>query len=203
MPQKVTTLFLDVGGVLLANGWDLSKRKKAAEIFGLDIEELNERHHLTFGTYEEGKLELDRYLDRVVFYMKRSFSRDEFKSFMFQSRSYTEMIDLIRDLKNKYGLKTAVVSNEGKELAVHRIKEFGLASFIDFFVVSCFVHFRKPDEDIYRMALNIAQAPAENVVYIDDRAMFVEVARNLGIQSIHHVTYESTRSQLESAGLVL
>lgn len=192
-----------MGGVLLANGWDLSKRKKAAEIFGLDIEELNERHHLTFGTYEEGKLELDRYLDRVVFYMKRSFSRDEFKSFMFQSRSYTEMIDLIRDLKNKYGLKTAVVSNEGKELAVHRIKEFGLASFIDFFVVSCFVHFRKPDEDIYRMALNIAQAPAENVVYIDDRAMFVEVARNLGIQSIHHVTYESTRSQLESAGLVL
>jgi putative hydrolase of the HAD superfamily len=203
LPQKVTTLFLDVGGVLLANGWDLSKRKKAAEIFGLDIEELNERHHLTFGTYEEGKLELDRYLDRIVFYMKRSFSRDEFKSFMFQSRSYTEMIDLIRDLKNKYGLKTAVVSNEGKELTVHRIKEFGLASFIDFFVVSCFVHFRKPDEDIYRMALNIAQASAENVIYIDDRAMFVEVARNLGIQSIHHVTYESTRRQLESAGFVL
>jgi putative hydrolase of the HAD superfamily len=203
LPQKITTLFLDVGGVLLANGWDLSKRKKAAEIFGLDIEELNERHHLTFGTYEEGKLELNRYLDRVVFYMKRSFSRDEFKSFMFQSRSYIEMIDLIRDLKNKYGLKTVVVSNEGKELTVHRIKEFGLASFIDFFVVSCFVHFRKPDEDIYRMALNIAQAPVENVVYIDDRAMFVEVGRNLGIQSIHHVTYESTRNQLESAGLVL
>jgi putative hydrolase of the HAD superfamily len=200
----ITALFLDIGGVLLTNGWDHHMRRRAAETFGLNYEEMNERHHMTFDTYEEGKLSLDEYLTRVVFYQERLFSRVKFKAFMFQqSRPYPMMIEFIRHLKAEYGLKVGVVSNEGRELTVYRIREFGLGTFVDFFIASCFVHYRKPDPDIYRMALDVAQVPSEQVVYIEDRAMFVEVAQGLGIHGIHHTAYDSTREILTELGLSL
>jgi putative hydrolase of the HAD superfamily len=201
---QITTLFLDIGGVLLTNGWDHTMRQRAAEIFDLDYEEMNERHHLTFDTYEEGKLSLDEYLDRVIFYEERPFSLQEFRQFMFdQSQPYQNMIELIQQLKTDYRLKVAAVSNEGRELTIHRIQKFNLGSFIDFFVSSCFVHYRKPDADIYHIALDIAQVPPEQVVYIEDRPMFVDVACGLGIQGTRHTDYETTRAALAGMGLAL
>jgi hypothetical protein len=49
------------------------------------------------------------------------------------------MLDLVRTLKTRYGLKIVVVTNDGREFIVHRIQRFGLKEFVDFFVVSCFV----------------------------------------------------------------
>jgi putative hydrolase of the HAD superfamily len=202
--SPITTLFLDIGGVLLTNGWDHNTRQKAAKAFGLDYEEMNERHHLTFDTYEEGKHNLDAYLNRVIFHEERSFSREEFKAFMFdQSKPYPEMIQLVCDLKTRYGLKIAAISNEGRELTVYRIKRFDLGAFVDFFVSSCFVHYRKPDEDIYRIALDIAQVSAQEAVYLEDRPMFVDVANQLGIRGITHENYASTRAMLAGLGLAL
>jgi putative hydrolase of the HAD superfamily len=202
--QQITTLFLDIGGVLLTNTWDQKTRHLAAEKFGLEYGEMNERHHLTFDTYEEGKLSLDDYLHRVVFYQERSFSREEFIAFIYeQSLPFQEMIDLMRGLKSRYNLQVAAVSNEGREFTLYRVQQFGLRSFIDFFISSCFVHYRKPDEDLYRIALDIAQVRAEQVIYIDDRAMFIEVARNMGIEGIVHSGYEKTRQTLEGLGLSL
>jgi putative hydrolase of the HAD superfamily len=196
---KIRVLFLDVGGVLLTNGWDRHMRRKAAEKFGLDYDEMDERHHLTFDTYEEGKLSLEEYLARVVFYRERPFTREEFKAFMFaQSEALPEMMDFIRGLKTRFGLRIAAVSNEGRELTVYRVRKFNLAAWIDFFIASAFVHFRKPDPDIYRMALDVAQADPAQVLYIDDRAMFVEVAQQLGIRGICHQGFESTRKALEA-----
>ena len=200
--MTISTLFLDIGGVLLTNGWDRKARRLAAETFGLNEEEMDERHHLTFDTYEEGKLSLDEYLDRLVFYRERSFTRDSFRNFMFaQSRALPEMIELVSHLKTRHRLKIAAVSNEGRELNEYRIRTFGLGRFIDFFISSCFVHYRKPDADIYRIALDIAQVAPDKVICIDDRPMFVDVARSLGIQGVLHTTYELTREALASAGL--
>ncbi|HXE96683.1 MAG TPA: HAD family phosphatase [Dongiaceae bacterium] len=204
MTTTISTLFLDIGGVLLTNGWDRNARRLAAESFALDFEEMNERHHLTFDTYEEGKLSLDGYLERVVFYEPRPFTRNEFQEFMLeQSRPFSEMIDLVCRLKSHHRLKVAVVSNEGRELTEYRIKTFGLGKFIDFFVSSCFVHFRKPDTDIYRIALDIAQVAPAQVLYIEDRSMFVEVAASLGIHGIVHRDHTTTRLELAKFGLTL
>jgi putative hydrolase of the HAD superfamily len=197
-----TTLFLDVGGVLLSNGWDRQARERAVKAFALDATDLEDRHHLTFDTYEAGKLTLEEYLSRVVFYRERSFTREQFRSFMLaQSKPFPEMIELVRALKARYGLKITIVNNEGRELNSHRIREFGLAALVDFFISSCFVHFRKPDADIFRIALDITQAPVEQVLYIDDRAMFVEVAESLGIKGFLHTDVTSTRAKLASFGL--
>jgi len=204
MTEPITTLFLDIGGVLLTNGWDRKVRRLAADTFGLDYEEMNERHHLTFDTYEEGKLTLDEYLERVVFHEPRPFTRNEFREFMLdQSLPYSGMIELICRLKSLHRLKVAVVSNEGRELTEYRIRTFGLGRFIDFFVASCFVHFRKPDADMYRIALDIAQVAPEQVLYIEDRSMFVEVAAGLGIRGIIHRDQDTTLRELAAFGLTL
>ena len=202
----VTALFLDIGGVMLTNGWDRRSREAAAKKFGLDLDELNDRHRMTFDTYEAGKLSLDEYLRRTVFCKEQPFTMEEFKTFMYdQSKAYPEMIDLVKALKARHGLKVAVVNNEGRELNEHRIKAFGLGEFVDFFISSCFVHFRKPDADIWKVALDIAQIPKEEVVYIDDRPMFVQVAQGLGLRGIVH-NYKDvgqTREALATMGLAL
>jgi putative hydrolase of the HAD superfamily len=198
----VKALFLDVGGVMLTNGWDRKSRAAAAEQFGLDLDELNDRHNMTFDTYEQGKLSLDEYLKRAVFYEARSFTVEDFKKFMYdQSKPYPEMIALFKGLKEKYRLKIAVVNNEGRELNEHRVRTFGLGEFVDFFISSCFVHFRKPDHDIWKIALDIAQVPRQDVVYIDDRLMFVQVAESVGIRAICHKKLEDTRGKLAALGL--
>jgi putative hydrolase of the HAD superfamily len=202
--SSITTLFLDIGGVLLTNGWDHNVRKRAADKFGLDLDEINERHHLTFDTYEEGKLSLDEYLNRIVFYQERSFSREDFKAFMYaQSQPFPEMIELMRGLKTQHSLQVAAISNEGRELTIYRVQQFKLGTFIDFFISSCFVHYRKPDADMYRIALDIAQVSPQQVIYIDDRPMFVEVAQDLEIRGILHKGYETTQKALEAMGLSL
>jgi putative hydrolase of the HAD superfamily len=198
----ITCVFLDIGGVLLTNGWDHPARKRAAANFKLELAEMEDRHHLTFDTYEEGKLTLEEYLGRVVFYQERPFTRAQFRRFMFaQSKPYPEMIELIAQLKVRHGLKIAVVSNEGRELNAYRIRKFKLDRFVDAFISSCFVHIRKPDADIFRLALDIAQVPAHQVVYIENTPMFVQIAEGLGIRSILHTGYKSTCTKLASFGL--
>jgi putative hydrolase of the HAD superfamily len=203
-PSKITTLFLDIGGVLLTDGWGLDYRSAAAKAFELDPKELETRHHQAFDTYEVGKLSLDDYLKQVVFHQKRPFTRSQFKGFMLaQSRPYPQMIALIRGLKAKHGMRILVVSNEGRELNVHRIRKFKLDAFVDAFISSCFVHLRKPDPEIFRLALDIAQVPPQHVLYIENTPMFVQVAEDLGIPSLLHTDYASTCRKLALLGLNL
>jgi putative hydrolase of the HAD superfamily len=198
----VACVFVDVGGVLLTDGWDHLARKRAARTFKLKWAEMEDRHHLIFETYEEGKLSLEEYLDRVVFHQQRAFTRAQFRKFMLaQSKPFPEMIELLARLKVRHRLKIAVVSNEGRELNTYRIRKFKLDSFVDFYVTSCFVHVRKPDAEIFRLALDMAQVPARHVLYIDNTPMFVQIAKDMGIRSILHTSYNTTRAKLSAFGL--
>ena len=202
MPAPITCLFLDIGGVLLTDGWNHLSRKRAASHFKLDWAKLDELHRIAFDAYEQGKIPLDEYLSLVVFDRKRPFTRAAFRRFMFdQSKPCPGMIEYVRRLKARRGLKTVVVSNEGRELNDYRIRNFKLGQFVDAFISSSFVHLRKPDPEIFRLALDIAQAPLRQIVYIENTPMFVRVAEDLGIRSILHKDYESTRAQLADWGL--
>lgn len=201
---NITTLFLDIGGVLLTNGWGHDFRKVVAEKFHLDKQQMEERHSIMFVTYEEGKTTLQEYLNRVVFYQQRDFTPDEFRDFMFSlSKPVPGMITLIKKIKEKYRLKVVAVSNEATELNAYRINTFGLNDFIDFFISSCYVHLRKPDEAIFKLALDTARVSTDEVVYIDDVQIFTDVATDLGIKSIHHTDILSTSEALTALGLPL
>ncbi len=199
---SITTLFVDVGGVLLTNGWDHLARKRAAKHFELSWSEMDERHRLVFETHEEGKLSFDEYLGWVVFHEKRPFTRNQFRDFMFaQSKPFPKMLDLVAQLKAQHGMKIVVVSNESREVNAHRIRTFGLDRLVDTFISSCFVGMRKPDVEIFRLALDLAQTVPERAVFIDNTPMFVQIAERLGMRSIHHVDCESTRAKLTALGL--
>lgn len=201
---EVTCLFLDIGGVLLTNGWDHVIRRRAAKHFHLDWAEMEEQHRLNFELHERGRITLDEYLDRVVFGRKRPFSRAEFRRFMFaQSRPCPGMLAFIRQLKGRHGLKVVVVSNEGRELNAHRVRQFRLDDFTDIFVSSSFVGLRKPDADMFRLARDLALVPARQIVYLENTPLFIQVAEREGIRGVLHEDYRSTRRQLAVLGLSL
>jgi putative hydrolase of the HAD superfamily len=198
----ITCLFLDVGGVLLTNGWDHHERRRAAKHFKLEWAEMEERHSLNFETHEEGRMTFEDYLNRVVFHQKRPYTQNQFRGFMCaQSKPYTEMIELFVQLKAHYGLKIAVVSNESRELNAYRIRKFKLGAFVDTFISSCFVGLRKPDVKMFRLAVDIAQAPVQRVVYIENTPLFAQIAEGLGIRSVLHTDYKSTCAKLAGMGL--
>lgn len=72
----IKVIFLDIGGVLLSNGWGHESRQKAAETFGFDYAEMDVLHHFIFNVYEIGRISLDDYLETIVFNHPRSFTRE-------------------------------------------------------------------------------------------------------------------------------
>ena len=198
----ITCAFLDVGDVLLTDGWDHLARKQAAKHFKLEWAEMEARHQLTFEVFEVGRLTLEGYLNLVVFYKKRSFTRNQFRQFMFaQSKPFPEMFDLVIQLKQNLGLKIVIVSNESREMNAFRSSKFGLDKLSDCFISSSFVHMRKPDVEIYQLALDLAQVWPENAIFIDNTPMFIQIAESLGIQGILHTDCKSTRAKLSHLGL--
>lgn len=195
--SKIDTLFLDIGGVILTNGWDHVSRKKGSDKFGLNWEEFDKRHKQHYDSHEKGQITLEEYLNLVVFYEKRNFTLDQFKQFMFeQSQPHPEMLNLIKDLKIHFDLRVAAVSNEGKDLIEYRIKTYNLKSFVDDFFISCFLGIQKPDQKIYEIALNVMQVVPNQILYIDDRKNLVEAASKFGVNGIVHTSFEDTRRKL-------
>lgn len=196
--DEVKVIFLDIGGVLLSNGWGHESRQKAAEKFDLDYEEMDALHHFIFNVYEIGRISLDEYLDTVVFTHTRDFTKEQLKQFVFsQSAELPGMLQWFKKWKQDCGFRVISINNEGKELNDYRIKTFGLHQCFDAFVSSCDVGMRKPDPGIFKLAMGIAQASPQECVYFDDRPLLVQAAQKSGIQSFHHKSFPSTQKILE------
>jgi putative hydrolase of the HAD superfamily len=199
---EITTLFWDIGGVILTNGWDHESRMEAAQTFGLDWEEFRERHDLSFPAFDAGQITLDQYLDRTLFFRPRPFTREEFTAFMFaQSKECPETRAVLSDVARSGKYYVAAINNEPRELNQYRIEAFGLRKEFQAFFSSCYLGARKPEESIYRIALEVTQRPAENSVFIDDRALNLENPRRLGMQVVHHQTAPQLRAGLKSLGI--
>lgn len=197
MPE-VKVIFLDIGGVLLSNGWGHESRQKAAEVFSLDYAEMDALHHFIFNVYEIGRISLDDYLDTVVFNNPRDFIREDLRAFIFaQSTELPDMLQWFKDWKQACGFRVISINNEGKELNDYRIQKFELHQCFDAFVSSCDVGMRKPDPGIFKLAMGIAQASPQQCVYFDDRPLLVQAAQQSGIQSFHHKGFSSTKKILE------
>jgi putative hydrolase of the HAD superfamily len=120
-----------------------------------------------------------------------------------QSRACPKMREYLATLKAAYGIRVVIVSNDGREFMEYRAEKFGLKSCADIFVCSAFVGVRKPSERIYKIALDMSQLQAEEVLYIEDRRPFVQAAELLNIHGIQHTTYENTKKFLEENGFVI
>ena len=201
---EVTALFWDVGGVILSNGWDRAARAEAAKKFGLDWEDFQDRHELASPAFETGQITLDTYLQRTVFYRKRAFTREEFIAFMFaQSQEFPESRAILSALAQTRKYFLATINNEPRELNVRRIEQFNLRREFEAFFSSCFVHIRKPDEAIYRLALEVTQRRPEECLFIDDRGLNLECARQMGMRTIHFENAAQLRQDLQANGVTV
>lgn len=198
----IRAIFFDVGGVLLTNAWDRAQRIAALEHFHLDEEEFHDRHEMVVSSFERGKITLDEYLDRTVFYRARPFTRDAFRDFMFSlSQPFPEVIEFAQKLSDSGKYFMGTINNESRELNYYRIEKCGLRPIFRLFVSSCFVGFRKPERDIYRLALEMTQIPAQACCFIDDRALNLECAAKLGMQTIEMQSLQQLRDDLGKLGV--
>ena len=198
----IRAIFWDVGGVLVTNAWDRAQRLTALEHFHLDEEEFHDRHEMVISSFERGKITLDEYLDRTVFYRARPFTRDAFRDFMFSlSQPFPDVIAFARRLSDSGKYLMSTINNESRELNYYRIEKCGLRPLFRLFVSSCFVGFRKPERDIYRLALELTQIPAEECCFIDDRPLNLEVAAKLRMQTVQMQTLEKLQQNLAQLGV--
>jgi putative hydrolase of the HAD superfamily len=195
-------IFWDVGGVLLSNAWDRTERAAALARFGLDEKEFHARHEMVVSSFERGKISLDEYLDRTVFYHDRPFTREAFRDYMFSlSQPIPEVLALARSLAESGKYFMGTINNESRELNLQRIEKFGLREIFRLFVSSCFVGLRKPESGIYRLAIEITQINPEECCFIDDRALNLECAAKLGMKTIQMQTLEQLRGDLGKLGV--
>jgi putative hydrolase of the HAD superfamily len=197
--HETPTLFFDVGGVLLTNGWDTAARKRAAETFGLEYQEFQTRHEMLKTAFETGRLDLDTYIKRAIFHHPRSFSPDDFKQFMFSvSVLLGDTLDFVRALAATGKYKLFTLNNESRELHEYRVKTFNMGPVFRSFLASCYLGQAKPDEDIYLNALGIASCSVERALFIDDRPMNVEAAAALGLNTVQYTGLDELRGFLKS-----
>ena len=198
----IQAIFWDVGGVLLTNAWDRQQRLAALEHFHLDEEEFEDRHAMLASSFERGKITLEEYLDRTVFYRARPFTPEAFKELMFSlSQPMPEVLDFAKSLANSGRYLMGTINNESRELNSYRIEKCGLRKIFRVFVSSCFVGLRKPEQGIYRLALEITQTPPQQCCFIDDRPLNLEAAAQFGMNTIEMQTVDQLRRDLEKIGV--
>lgn len=197
--SKIKVVFMDIGGVLLTNGWGHESRQRAAKEFGFDYEEMDVLHNFIYNVFEIGGISLDEYLDTAVFHCPRDFTKSEFKKFMYaESVELPEMLPWLRTWKRHTDLPVFALSNESRELNDYRIDTFNLHEIFDGFFSSCYVGFRKPDPRIFQKAIEIVQVKPEECIYFDDREMLAKTAKGLGMNSVHYQEFETTKKILEN-----
>jgi putative hydrolase of the HAD superfamily len=200
----IGALFWDVGGVLLTNAWDRTQRAQALEHFHLEDEEkeFHSRHEMVVSSFERGKITLDDYLDRTIFYRARPFTREAFVEFMHSlSQPFPDVLQFAQTLARSGKYLMGTINNESLEINDYRIETFGLRTCFRVFISSCFVGLRKPESGIYRLALDVTQIPAEECAFIDDRALNLECAAKLGMHTIEMKNLGQLKTDLQKLGV--
>ncbi|MGH9704700.1 MAG: HAD family hydrolase [Candidatus Acidiferrales bacterium] len=201
---RISALFWDLGGVVLTNAWDRSSRIKAVEKFHLDRDDFEDRHELLLNAFETGQVTLEDYLNRVIFYRQRTFTPEDFKEFMYgESQALADTPAILRQIVSLDQFLLAALNNESLELNEYRIRKFHLRDYFQVFMSSCYLGVRKPDEAIYRQVLHITQRRPEECIFIDDRSLNLECARELGMNTIQFKSPAQLIEDLARSGVTL
>jgi putative hydrolase of the HAD superfamily len=197
-------ILFDIGGVLLTNGWDHRERAGLVEQFHLDGAEFEAHHVKAFEPWERGELTLDEYLDAVVFYKPRDFSREEFfAEICAQSKELPDgALSILRELSASDKCVIGALNNEARETHEYRVDKFCLRDYLKFTFTSCYMGLRKPDPNIYRHALGILGEKPERTLFIDDRLENVAAAAAVGMKALRFTGADALRSDLQSLDIL-
>jgi putative hydrolase of the HAD superfamily len=199
----ITTLFFDLGGVCLSNGWDREQRRVVADQYGLDYDPFDRRHRQVVDALERGQITLDEYLRWTIFYEPRPFTiEDVTETIMQLSTPFADTLELVGRLRASNRYLLATINNEARELNEYRIARFELRALFSAFFSSCYLNLLKPLPEHYRRALQITQRTPDECIYVDDRPLNVEVAAILGMRAIQFTSAAQLAADLRDAGVI-
>lgn len=185
---SIRTVFWDLGGVVLTNGWDPGQRTRVLSRLGVDLEAYEEVHDRANYYWERGLITAEDFFSQTVIRPnpKLNLTFDLlWPQVCAESKVLNaECLDLLAELKRMGRHRVATLNNESRELNEHRLDAFKLRSLFDYFICSGYVHEMKPMPGIYRAAVDISGFAAETALFIDDKAENCEAAEAIGMNAI-------------------
>lgn len=197
---QIETIFWDIGGVLLTNGWDLGQRTRVLGSLGVDLDAYEALHDKENWFWERGLITAEEFFRRTVFVpnprLGLSFAQ-LWPLVCAESRVlHPEVFTLLDALSTHRQYRLATLNNESRELNAHRLDAFDLRRRFDFFLCSGYVGEMKPAAAIYRSAIEISGQPAATSLFIDDKAENCDAARALGMHAIRFETPRELAAEL-------
>ena len=207
MSRSIRTVFWDIGGVILTNGWGLTQRTKVLGRLGVDLEAFEEVHDRANYYWERGLITAEDYVMQTVLKTnpKLNLTFDQVWPQMCAASKvlHPECLDILAELKEQRKFRLATLNNESRELNEHRLNAFKLRSLFDYFICSGYVHEMKPAVAIYKSAIDISGFEADTALFIDDKAENCTAAAALGMQTILFESPAQLRATLLEYGIQL
>ncbi len=198
MSSPCDVILFDVGGVLLTNGWDHKERAEVLDRFQLDSEKFEALHPSPYDDWEKDLIDARKYLDATVFYEPRPFTHEDFLNAIFAESVLLEdsALPVLQEVAAGGKYLVGSLNNEAREPNDYRFAKFGLRKYFKVAFSSCYVGLRKPGPEIYKRAIDILGAPAERILFIDDRQGNVDAAIEAGMKSIRFTGEKQLRADL-------
>ncbi len=188
MSCSIRTVFWDIGGVVLTNGWDRQQRARVLTRLGIDLEAYEAQHTHANYYWERGLINAEDFFEQTVFLQNPKLELTFpilWKQVCAESKVlHPGCLDLLAEMKQQRRWRVATLNNESRELNDHRLDAFKLRPLFDYFICSGYVHEMKPRPGIFQTAIDISGYPPECAVFIDDKAENCEAAAALGLNSI-------------------
>ena len=191
--RKIKAVLFDLGKVILHFDFTPAFRRLSKKT-GLEpgkIGDFFNRSGLEV-LYDGGKISSRQFHSQVKKGLGHDLDFDEFRAIWNRIfRPNREIVSLIRKLKPRTRL--VLVSNTNPMHFEYILKRYPVMGYFDKHVLSYKEKIRKPDERIYRTAMQACQARADEIFYIDDRDDLTEAARHLGFNTF---TYKNNPDDL-------
>jgi FMN phosphatase YigB (HAD superfamily) len=199
----IKTIFWDIGGVLLTNGWDKDERTEVLGRLGVDLADYESRHEEANYFWERGLSTAEHFFNVTVLNQNPNLTFAElWPQVCAESKIlYPGSLDILGELATSGRYTLATLNNESRELNEHRLDAFRLRPFFDYFICSGYVHEMKPHPGIYRAAIEISGHLAETALFIDDKLENCDAAEALGMQTICFESPAQLRDELAQLGL--
>lgn len=198
------TVYFDLGNVLVF--FSLPKMlEQMGKCTGLSSEDVK---HLLFNTnlrelYEKGVIHTDDLFKAFQNRSSKPFTLEEFThSFC---NIFTPNLDLwkvVEKLK-KQNIRLILLSNTSECHYNYSAANFPVLNLFDHKVLSYEVGAWKPDEQIFKKALEHAQCDPADCFYTDDIPEFIESARRIGLKGEVYTGVDKLKKDLSKLGLQL
>ncbi len=203
--QQIRTIFWDLGGVLLTNGWDVHQRAHVLSSLGVNLPAYEAVHDIYNYFWERGLASAqDFFRDTVLLPNPQlQLTFDQLWPLVCAESKilHPECFDILAALQASGRYRLATLNNESRELNAHRLDAFDLRRFFSYFLCSGYLHEMKPAPGFYRYAIEISGLPPSSALFIDDKDENCAAARALGMQTILFESPGQLQHELHHLGI--